>query len=122
MPLLGFVQLGISNWMFGHRFEERFPFESVAGIRTEWARLEKRCFDWAVGDIGNNDLFDIHLAMQRQVRTCKAMLANSAAASIDEVKVCHQSVEAAYSQCKEAASIPENKVNGGELSNEQLLS
>ena len=121
MVLMGFVQFGMANAAFKHEFDERFPSQSADGIRAEWLRLESRCYDLCVSDIGNPELFDIHRALQRQIKACKQKLTNSGSMNIHEVEACHKMIESGYVQCKEAATVPEDRSKGGEVGRERLM-
>ena len=113
MVILGMTQMGVANLLYGHTFEERFPKESIAGIRTEWRRLEDLCRSFLVSDVANAEVYDIHQALHRHIRGCKAFLTSGANLSMAEIEQCHRGIQDAFKQCREAASI-------GSLPNELL--
>ncbi len=115
--IVGIAQFGAANLAFGHKHNERFPAESVQGIKQEWSRLESKCYDFMIKDIGNVDLYDIYRSMQRHIKTCKNMLSQGTSLSIEEVERCHRSVEGAFVQCKAASLMPEGE---GEMRNESV--
>ncbi len=88
MVFMGFVQFGMAKAALGHEFDERFPNQSSKGLRDEWLRLEAKCYERFVADIGNTDLYDIYRSLQRQIRSCKQQLTNSSAMNILEVEAC----------------------------------
>ena len=118
MVIAGLCQFGLANAAYGHQFSERFPMESIPGVKQEWNRLLGKCYDLLTGDIGNKDLYDIYNSMQKQTKSCKTIVSSGTSMSIEEVENCHRSIELGYMQCKEAASTPETV---GELKSEVLL-
>ena len=105
MVIIGMAQMGVAHAVFGHEFEERFPKESIPGIRSEWNRLHNLCRSFLVDDVSNSELYDIHQAMTKQIRTCKGFLTNGTNLSMAEIEKCHRGIEEAYKQCREAANI-----------------
>jgi len=108
----------VTNQAYGHRHAKRFPIESVPGVKIEWDRFQRQCYDLLTLDIGNKDLYDIHTSMQKQVKQCKQLVSAGTSLSIDEVELCYRSIELGFKQCREAASLPETL---GELKSEILL-
>jgi hypothetical protein len=105
MVILGMTQLGVANMMFGHTFEERFPKESIPGIRKEWSRLHDLCRSFLLQDVTNSEVYDIHQSMQKQIKTCKGFLTSGANLSMADIEQCHRGIESAFTQCREAANI-----------------
>ena len=118
MVIAGLCQFGLANAAYGNQFNERFPVESIPGVKQEWTRLLGKCYDLLTRDIGNKDLYDIYNAMQKQTKACKLVVSSGTSMSIEDVESCHRSIELGYMQCKEAASSPEAP---GELKSEVLL-
>ncbi len=118
MVIIGMTQMGVANALFGHSFEERFPKESIPGIRREWTRLHELCRSFLVGDVTNCELYDIHQAMQKQIKTCKGFLTSGANLTMADIERCHRGIDASFRQCREAANLGSLH---GELPSEVLL-
>ena len=105
MVILGMTQMGVASVLFGHSFEERFPKESIPGIRKEWSRLHDLCRAFLLQDVANGEVYDIHQAMHKQIKSCKGFLTSGMNLSMAEIERCHRGIEAAFIQCREAANI-----------------
>ncbi len=119
MVIIGMTQMGVANVLFGHTFDDRFPKESAPGIRKEWSRLHELCRSFLVHDISNSEVYDIHQAMSKQIKACKGFLTSGMNLSMADIEQCHRGIQAAFTQCREAANIGSIE---GELLSEVIIS
>lgn len=118
MVIIGMTQMGVASVLFGHSFDERFPKESIPGIRREWTRLQDLCRSFLLNDVSNSELYDIHQAMSKQIKACKGFLTSGMNLNMFDIEQCHRSIEAAFRQCREAAHLGSFE---GEIASEVLL-
>ena len=118
MVIVGLFQFGMANTAYGQKHAERFPVESIPGVKLEWDRYVSKCYTLLTLDIGNKELFDIYNSLQKQAKHCKQLVSAGTSMSIDDIEICHKGIELGYVQCKDAAALPEMQ---GELKSEILL-
>jgi RNase P subunit RPR2 len=111
MVVVGMTQMGLASLAMSQEFQERFPAQSIPGLREEWNRMNNDCYGFLINDIGNKDLADIHKAMRSQIRECKTLLTAGKNLLMKDVELCHRAVDFAFQQCREAAKYPEQHAN-----------